>query len=109
MTKTETKSRTIVAEDASGKTSGRNAAEWRNDTLIKLFGTTVDLTAKVQTKAWVKPKYEIHEREVARRTYGVTLVERAKNGKVTEVAKAKVGLFGNLIEKPSFKDEALAG
>lgn len=98
MTKTST-ARIITAFDATPaeKIMGRSAAAWRTDFAIKHFGLTGDLT---QNKKSPKPVAEVHEREIGKREYRLTLMHRKNNGQLVAGDSIRVGMFGKLLDKP---------
>ena len=84
---------------------GRSAVAWRNDFLViwaaDHTGGVPPQGQTVKNAKWEKPRFEIHERETAKREYRAVLVERKANGQLKEVAAVRIGMFGKLLDKPA--------
>lgn len=88
-----------IASASTAIALGRSAEQWRNDFAISHFGSDdVDFSALTSNKKAPKPRFEVHERETARRTYRLTLMERSNANKLSEVSSVDVGMFGKLIK-----------
>jgi hypothetical protein len=115
MTDKTSTARIVTGTDYSGsKPIGRSAVQWRNDFLIEWAENTVaagGMAETVKNAKWEKPRFEIHERETAKREYRAVLMERKANGQLKEVAAVRIGMFGKLLDKPvkaEAKEEAQA-
>jgi hypothetical protein len=95
--------RVITLASASAAIAiGRSAEQWRNDFAITHFGgDDVDFGATTTNKKAPKPVFEVHERELARREYQLTLMRRSNANKLSEVSSVRVGMFGKLLREPA--------
>lgn len=93
---------------ASTTALGRSAVQWRDGFYQTQFAAGRDLAEQTKNKKSPQPRFEVHEREIGHRTFSATLMQRANNGKLTEVSRIVVGMFGKLIEAPAATDTAQA-
>mgnify|MGYP001221927056 CR=1 FL=1 len=83
----------------------RPAEAWRAEAATEFMGEILmvaDIDAKPNSKVKVKgqnqPRFEVEIAEVERRVFVMTAKERAGNGKMTELAKRRIGMFGKIEE-----------
>jgi hypothetical protein len=98
--------RVITAACASTLISGalplnRSAEAWRNDFALSHFADRANFDATVKVGKNAKPAFEVHEREIGKREYRLTLIERKGGGKTAELASIRVGMFGKMLDRPA--------
>lgn len=86
----------------------RPAEEWRKEAATEFMGEILmvaDIDAKPNSKVKVagknQPRFEVEIAEVERRVFVMTAKERAGNGKMTELAARRIGMFGKIEEDVS--------
>lgn len=89
---------------------GRSAEQWRNDFAVAHFGKRedVDFSLFTSNAKSSKPVFEVHERELARREYQLTLMRRNNANKLSEVDSIRVGMFGKLLKDAAVELDAEA-
>ena len=78
------------------------AASYRDQAALDAFSPVVpDWEQLTENKKASKPVFEIHEREVAKREFALTLMKRNNANHLTEVSSIKLGLYGKRLDKPA--------
>lgn len=78
------------------------AIMFRDQAALTAFGLEhADFLAQTENKKASKPVFEIHEREVAKREFQLTLMKRNNANHLTDVSSIKLGLYGKRLDKPA--------